>query len=147
MISPIAVSGTRNLVLRGPSPQSDVDWEKLRSMGIHYALDLQTGSGIMLDGSPLEEQVTADRHFIRSYSHPLGEFFPPTRAELELAAKFIESREGVYVHCKQGVDRTGIVFGYFRMTRQGWSKVRAVREMCQMGMHPWFFYWAWVLRP
>jgi protein tyrosine/serine phosphatase len=133
-------------IYRGPSPKQPDDWRALKALGIDFALDLQTGSSLMGDGSPLQETLNAEDFAIRSYAHPLGEFILPTHLELDQAMNFIVGHPNVYVHCKTGVDRTGMVIAYYRMHKEQWSKERAIAEMREMGMHWWFFYWVWSLK-
>lgn len=141
-ISPVEVTPG---IYRGPQPQTDVDFETLKNLGVNNLLDLETGAPLLSDGSPLEESLLVRSEGMTSYAHPLGEILPPTQSELALALKFIMSEGVVYVHCKAGVDRTGMVIAYFRMHQQSWSKTDAVAEMKRMGMHPWYWWWAWFL--
>jgi protein tyrosine/serine phosphatase len=39
----------------------------------------------------------------------------------------------VFVHCREGVDRTGLMVAAYRMAVQGWTKKRATREMKAKG--------------
>ncbi len=41
----------------------------------------------------------------------------------------------VYVHCQQGVDRTGWMVAVYRMVIQGWNKDDAIGEMKSFGFH------------
>lgn len=133
-------------VYRGPSPETEDDYKALLKLGVKYLLDLQTGAQWFGDGSPLEEAWNADWHGIRCYAHPLSGITPPTKIQLEDACKFIRHYQPVYVHCKQGVDRTGMVIAWFRMDNHDWTKLQAVNEMIAMGFH-WFryFWWVWFL--
>jgi len=44
-------------------------------------------------------------------------------------------RRPVFVHCQQGVDRTGMMVAIYRMVVQDWSRARAMDEMKRMGFH------------
>lgn len=129
-------------VYRGPSPSTAFDRQLLADMGIKYALDLQSGAAIMADGSPLLEALRFDAFRIRTYAHPLGEFFPPTQDELDDAVALMESKKPIYIHCKAGVDRTGMVAAHYRMQVQKWTRATAIDEMKSMGMHIWYtLFW------
>jgi protein tyrosine/serine phosphatase len=39
----------------------------------------------------------------------------------------------VYVHCKHGADRTGLMCAMYRVTAQGWEKDEAIRELTEGG--------------
>lgn len=40
----------------------------------------------------------------------------------------------VFVHCKEGVDRTGMIIAIYRMTYDGWTSSRALTEAERFGM-------------
>ena len=40
----------------------------------------------------------------------------------------------VFIHCKDGVDRTGLIVALYRMTREGWSSSQALAEAERLGM-------------
>jgi len=41
----------------------------------------------------------------------------------------------VFVHCREGVDRTGMMVAAYRMVVQGWPMEKALAEMKRMGFH------------
>ena len=41
----------------------------------------------------------------------------------------------VFVHCRYGDDRTGMMIAAYRMSVEGWSAVEARKEMEQFGFH------------
>ena len=55
---------------------------------------------------------------------------------------------GTFVHCTHGQDRTGLIIAIYRLTKCGWSKKKAQREMLKLGFHKemlglWRFWKAW----
>jgi tyrosine-protein phosphatase SIW14 len=132
-------------IFRGPAPQNDDDWKTLAQAKIKYVLDLESGAAWFNDGSPLQEAWKGDWFGLRVYAHPLGGIWPPTKLELEDAVKFLRHYQPVYVHCKQGVDRTGMVVAYYRIENKDWEKSKAVEEMNLMGFHKRYFWWKWFL--
>lgn len=44
-----------------------------------------------------------------------------------------ESRQPVFVHCRRGADRTGLMVAVYRIAVQGWEKEQAIAEMTQGG--------------
>ncbi len=136
-------------VFRGPSPQTTEDWLQLKYLGITTCLNLQSGAPLLNDGSPLQEMISSERYGVKTWCLPLGEILPPTKNELELAFKFIFQtpiKGCIYVHCHTGVDRTGMVMAYGRIhSLLGWTKKKAVAEMKDLGMHWWYYWWAWFL--
>ncbi|WP_455920954.1 phosphatase domain-containing protein [Pseudomonas putida] len=49
------------------------------------------------------------------------------------AIQTAEAKGPVLIHCKHGLDRTGLVSAMYRVVVQGWSKQEAVAEMTQGG--------------
>jgi protein tyrosine/serine phosphatase len=43
----------------------------------------------------------------------------------------------VFVHCRRGADRTGIMVGFYRIAFQGWDGPKAYREARAIGMSWW----------
>ena len=41
----------------------------------------------------------------------------------------------IYIHCKHGQDRTGLVVALYRIFNEGWTPVEARKEMLQLGFH------------
>lgn len=138
MISPALVAPG---IYRGSQPDLIDDWLTLQKLGIKYVLDLETGAHLLRDGSPLQEALTAERYGIRTFSHPLGEILPPSVAELNLALSVIQQYQPIYVHCKAGVDRTGMVCAWYRQHIENLIWPLAVAEMRAAGMHWWYSFW------
>jgi len=138
------ISLVHRKIYRGPEP-SDADWTELKALGVRYDLDLETG--ILHDGKISDERGKATSMGVRFYGLPFSFIEAPTRHDLYRAATFLAqvSEDGIYVHCRDGVDRTGMVCAKYRMVTQGWSKQAAVGEMKKMGMHWWYYWWAWFL--
>lgn len=126
-------------IYRGPKVSLD------QLSHINCILDLESGKQVIGDDMPLEEQLAGDSAAIRVYCHPLGGIFPPTIEELELAVHFLDSHSGNnYVHCKHGVDRTGMVIAAYRILVQKWSRLDAAIECFREGMH--WIYIPWLVQ-
>jgi protein tyrosine/serine phosphatase len=46
----------------------------------------------------------------------------------------------VFVHCRRGADRTGVVVAVYRVCVEGWTKEDAIAEMMTGGFH---FHSSW----
>ncbi len=62
----------------------------------------------------------------------------PVHAEDEDVVKFLKivtdpDTAPVFVHCRQGSDRTGMMCAIYRIVAQGWSKQEAIDEMTRGG--------------
>jgi len=81
---------------------------------------------------------------IREFRVPMGGIFPPTRGKLAAAVALMKDvrLRPFLVHCREGVDRTGLVVAAYRTWVQGWSVEAAYREMLDEGFHRGrYFYW------
>ena len=43
----------------------------------------------------------------------------------------------LFVHCRLGADRTGLIIAVYRIVHDGWTSERAKAEAKHYGMHPW----------
>ena len=134
-------------VYRSAQPQQAADFEQIKALGIKYILDLETGVTLLgiPDGNPTDEVVIAGRDGIQVMKYPLGEITPPSGKDLSACVIRVINYQPILIHCHTGVDRTGMVVARFRIKVQGWLKADAVREMKQMGMHWWYYWWAFFL--
>jgi len=48
------------------------------------------------------------------------------------------ARRPLFIHCAQGVDRTGMMAGLYRIEAQGWQPAAAMEEMRALGYHDWY---------
>jgi protein tyrosine phosphatase (PTP) superfamily phosphohydrolase (DUF442 family) len=72
------------------------------------------------------------RHYHISFKH----IHPEDEDVLAFLAIVSDPRnQPVFVHCREGVDRTGMMVAVYRMVVQGWSKERALAEMKDMGFN------------
>lgn len=132
-------------IWRGSQPQTATDYQVLQNFGVKYILDLQSGAPWFDDGSPLEENMLAAKYGLTVYNHPLGGILPPTKKELNDGLDVLKNYQPVFVHCRDGVDRTGMMVAWYRMQVQGWSKDTAVSDMMKHGMHFWLYWWSFSL--
>ena len=49
------------------------------------------------------------------------------------------SRGPIYIHCRQGADRTGMFVGIYRVIVDRWSFHQAYQEMRAHHFKPWWF--------
>jgi hypothetical protein len=49
----------------------------------------------------------------------------------------IEAGDTVFVHCRLGMDRTGVVVAAYRIAREHWANQQALAEAESLGMH-WY---------
>jgi protein tyrosine/serine phosphatase len=108
---------------RGEQPEGR-DYADLAAIGIKTVIDLQADG----DGG---EQRFVEAAGMKFYRIPMTTHVPPTSQQL---AKFLEivndpAQQPVYVHCKGGRHRTGVMTAVYRMEQDGWNAERAFSEM------------------
>lgn len=114
---------------RGAQP-TDEGFGNLSKLGINIVVDLR--------GSPAHERELVTRlgmKYVRlawRCSHPQDEQF----AEF-LALLRENPGQKVFVHCRQGKDRTGMEIAAYRMAEQGWTADEARKEMAVFGANWW----------
>lgn len=45
----------------------------------------------------------------------------------------------MFVHCRAGADRTGLILGLYRVEKQGWKPADAFKEMLKYGYKTWLW--------
>ena len=135
--APVACPGAPNLykvtdgVYRGAEPGA-VGFRCLERMGVRTVVNLQTMDS---DRDELEGTDLDYEHIWFRTWHP----------EDEDVVRFLNiatdpARTPVFVHCRRGADRTGLMCAVYRVVVCGWSKEEAIREMTQGGFgfdHRW----------
>jgi len=99
--------------------------QKLAKSGVKTIVDLRYKSGACQ-----REAEVAKQYGVNYVNIPLGFEHP----SLGAVAKFLAivskpSNQPVFVHCRQGADRTGTLCGVFRILHDHWSFKEAYHEM------------------
>lgn len=113
-----------NELWRGASP-SDRAVEELANKGVKTIINLR------LEGdSTRHEAIVAKKLGINYYNIPLG-FASPDLEKVESFLNIVNNTENqpVFVHCRQGADRTGMLVAIYRILRQDWTFERTYKEM------------------
>jgi protein tyrosine/serine phosphatase len=108
-------------------------------------VDLEIDDGIEATGSEIRDELaSAAAHGIHVVRVPMSAFEPAASDRFDrlvdqgLAVMRDPSARPVYVHCKHGQDRTGLMVGLYRVLQQGWAPEKAYEEMKERGFHPFF---------
>lgn len=109
-------------IYRGPRPTRK-NLNELQSRGINTILDLEF---LHTDRYKIKKTSTKFKSLhIRMVAWKIED-----KAIIK-ALKILTDPENypIYLHCKHGSDRTGVVIAMYRMVVQGWSREEAIKEM------------------
>jgi protein tyrosine/serine phosphatase len=117
----------------------------LQNLGVTTIIDLEIGDLIEATPAEIDAEIQgATALGIHDIREPMSAF------ELALSSSFDNridqilailadpSQKPVYVHCKHGQDRTGLVIGLERVINEGWTPAAAWNEMLEHGFHVGF---------
>lgn len=131
---------------RGPRPTTPYHYNQLAELGIETILDLETYP-FDLDGARRCAAVADAAALGMVTMHlPLGVVSPPGLFRLIAAVRLLNDKEmgkRIYLHCRQGVDRTGMVAAAWHMAMHGWPPEMATTDMLDNGFHR-NRYWWWI---
>jgi len=113
---------------RGAQPRKH-GFEALAKMGVHIVVDLR--------GNRKGERQEVTRLGMRYVPMHWQCSFPKDRIFAEFLT-LIRKNPGkkIFVHCRVGDDRTGMMIAAYRMAFEGWSAKQAMVEMTKYGFSP-----------
>jgi tyrosine-protein phosphatase SIW14 len=118
-------------VYRGAQP-SDEGFRDLAARGIKTVIDLrQIGEHSQAD----EQKIVTDlgMHYVSIPMKGLSE--PKENLVAAVQKIFNDPDQGpVFVHCKRGADRTGLVVAVYRIAHDSWDNKKALSEAKSYGM-------------
>ena len=118
-------------IYRGAQPTDD-GFRELAQLGIKTVIDLrQIG-----EHSQADEQKLVTSLGMRYVSIPMtGMSTPKDDQVTAVLALLSDTTSGpVFVHCKRGADRTGMVIAVYRISQDGWENRKALSEAKSYGM-------------
>lgn len=115
---------------RGAQPR-DGGISRLRELGINTIINLRGASK-----RTRAEEAEARALGVNYFNVVLPNWGRPQDARVGRILEIIAAPENgrVFVHCKDGVDRTGMIVAIYRMTHQGWNSNDALVEAERYGM-------------
>jgi len=130
------------LLVRGARPLSHKD---LQAKGVSIAINLESGFYEQFFQDDYETEIPREFGIVEKNLH-LSNWEMPTVERLEDIVQEIEVERAlgnvVFVHCRWGKDRTGIVLAAWRIIVQGWTYEAAVKEMFGIGFRRYvYFLW------
>jgi tyrosine-protein phosphatase SIW14 len=117
-------------VYRGAQP-TDEGLQYLAKIGVKTVIDLREAD----ERAQAEESVVTAAG-MKYVNVPMTGLTPPTEPEITRILEILEDETGgaVFVHCRQGVDRTGAVMAAYRIDHDHWDNASALSEAKSEGM-------------
>jgi protein tyrosine/serine phosphatase len=114
-------------IFRGSQPAGN-GYATLKTMGIRTVINLRTS---------MSEKKQVEAAGMRSIEIPLSTFNNGDKEKVDRVVALLSdpANRPVFVHCRQGRDRTGIVVAAYRMKAQGWPLAAAEAEMDSFGFN------------
>ena len=133
------VGGLRNIarltpgLYRGAQPTGD-GYRRLQRMGVKTVINLRRFTDLR------DEVEAAGLDYVAIPIYASIGSSPPTDEQLQVFFDTVldPCSQPVFMHCKHGKDRTGMMAGLFRIERQGWTNREAIDEMQDFGYHDVF---------
>jgi protein tyrosine/serine phosphatase len=115
---------------RGAQPH-DGGIRKLAELGIKTIINLRGE-----DENTHAEQVEAEALGLRYFSVSMPGLSRPSSEEVERVLSLINAGENqpIFVHCRKGKDRTGLIVAIYRIAHDGWTSEQAKQEAKRYGM-------------
>ena len=113
---------------RGGQPKG-TGYANLKKMGIDVVVDVR------LSGKDTEKK-NVTKAGMQYVAIPWHCFFPKDKVFAEFLEMLRENRDKkIFVHCRYGDDRTGMMIAAYRMAVEGWTPEEARTEMEKFGFH------------
>jgi len=114
-------------IYRGAQPEA-AGYATLQKLGIRTVINLRT---------TLSEKKEVEAAGMRSIEVPLNILRDPDPLAIRKVVALLAdpANQPVFVHCRQGQDRTGAVVAVYRMEMEGWAMPEAAAEMQAFGFN------------
>jgi protein tyrosine/serine phosphatase len=108
---------------RGAQPEGG-DYARLAALGVKTVVDLQRNG-------EADERTMVESNGMKFFRIPMT---TTSRPESEAIGQFLTvvkdpANQPVFVHCRGGRHRTGVMTAVYRMSREGWTASQAYDEM------------------
>ena len=117
-------------VYRGAQPRRE-GIRRLAELGFNTIINLRG-----TDANTRADEAKARSLGLNYFNIPLPIWGRPNDADVQRILEIISAPESgrVFVHCRDGVDRTGMIVALYRINREGWSTEMATAEAAGSGM-------------
>jgi protein tyrosine/serine phosphatase len=110
----------------------------LKKQGVRTIINLEATGLFESSGKDIDaERAEAEKLGIKFVYKPTSSFLPVNGKQMDsvLAILADKTQQPVYVHCKHGEDRTGLVIGLERVEQEKWAPKDAYQEMLDLHFH------------
>jgi tyrosine-protein phosphatase SIW14 len=136
----IALAGVPNVgkindfLLRGAQP-SNQGLAELKKLDVTTVVSFRAWSHEVES-----EREQAESLGLRYLNIPVGGWSPPTNEQVAQFLVLLHSSpdQKIFVHCKYGQDRTGVMMAVYRIAENNWTVEKAIQEMDPFGFH---YHW------
>ena len=113
---------------RGAAPSAQ-GLASLKALGIKTIVDFRETSAYSEEAHSLG---------FKYFRLPFGQTHPPSDEMIEKFFSIISAPDNcpVFVHCREGRDRTGAMIALYRIRYEGWKNEDAYNEALHFGFHP-----------
>lgn len=128
-------------LFRGAQPDMD-GYLALKDAGIDIDIDVRSPYPQQAEEQEMAEQAGLTYKHIYWRAGIL--FSTPEMEDVLYFLSIVRAKPGkkIFVHCKQGSDRTGVCVAAYRIAMEGWSAKSAAAEMDDYGYH-WYLFPRW----
>jgi protein tyrosine/serine phosphatase len=108
---------------RGAQPMPG-DFQSLKDLGVKTVVDLQ--------GDPTDyEKADVEALGMKYVNIPMSGYKTPKMSDVDTFLALVNNPDTgtIYVHCKAGIHRTGVMGAAYRLTKSGWDYDKAYKEM------------------
>jgi tyrosine-protein phosphatase SIW14 len=123
-----------DFLYRGAQPLS-TGYDELKHLGVGLVVDLHNrGAGAE------HERLAVESRGMRYVSLPASATRGPTEEQIAEFLTLVRENQTlkIFVHCKLGADRSGVMIAAFRMTHEHWTPDQALAEMRSFHFH---YFW------
>ena len=117
-------------IFRGGQP-TNVGWSSLAKLGVKTVIDLRRSD----EHSTAAEAQAVKAAGMQYINVPMNGGKAPNEADVRKIFDLFDSNQSVFVHCREGKDRTGTVIACYRIMRDHWQNSKALQEAESYGMH------------
>ena len=120
-------------VYRGGQPSHSA-WKDLAALRIRTVVDLRP-DGENHEHSTKMEADSVEAAGMRYINLPMDGMAAPSSDQLSKLLALLDSDDVIFVHCRSGRDRTGVVIACYRVAHDHWRNQKALEEATSYGMH------------